>query len=97
MINNSNRLNIIKRQKSVDYGFITHENEDTNRIQMQQHQLKSVDEKDFTDFEDFDRSERASSLKDSNHKSEEIKLAAIYDDKVEIVKILSSETTMDSG
>ena len=98
-MNQNNRPTIPKRQKPQDYGLIQRKSdyEDTNLLWVEMPQLKSVDEKDSKDFEDFHRSEKETSLKHNNHKRVKIKLAAIYDDKAEIVKILSNETTIHSG
>ena len=95
-MNSRNRFsNFPRRQQSFDFGG-SHDNEIRRTIELSLHRLKSVDEKD-SDFEKIDLFERASISKDKNHKSVQIKLAAIYDDDREIMQIITNETDMASG
>ena len=90
-MNNRRRFNFPRRQKSLDYELSEFEHLKSDR--MPQRCLKYVDENDSTD----NLTERTNSLKEKGDKSVRIKMAAIYDDKVEIVRILSGEINMESG
>ena len=79
-----------RRQKSVDYGLS--DEADGNHMKLQR--LKSIDENDSTDL-----LERSATHVDTTidkmwgcqgSPSNQIKLAAIYDDEAEIIRILSS-------
>ncbi|CAB3998976.1 ankyrin repeat domain-containing [Paramuricea clavata] len=80
-----------RRQKSLDYG-LTDETDGVNGKRLMLHRLKSIDEKDSTDVAD---SGLDSKYGVQGSLSDQIKLAAIYDNEPEIIRILSSETNMD--
>ncbi len=70
-----------RRQKSVDYG--SSDEADGNHMKLQR--LKSIDENDSTDLLELDKMCGV-----QGSPSNQIKLAAIYDDEAEIIRILSS-------
>ena len=83
-----------RRQKSFDF----YSSDEVDAINGNQHfnlnRLKSIDEKDSTDLK-LERPDKDSRVKASL--SDGIKLAAIYDDEAEIIRILSSVTNMPDG
>ena len=87
-----------KRQQSLDYGYGDGP-DDVNGTHLKLQRLKSIDEKDSIDLEKENRVSTLGGRSAPVNSSlfNRIKLAAIYDDEAEIIRILSSETNMDDG
>ncbi|XP_028413558.1 transient receptor potential cation channel subfamily A member 1-like [Dendronephthya gigantea] len=85
-----------KRQKSIDYGLHGGP-DDPNGTHITLHRLKSIDEKDSTDQDmriDYGTNTLSNSCVTPN-KNDQLKLAAIYDDEPQIIRILSSLTNQE--
>ena len=89
-----------RRQKSFDYYSSEELDGENGNRPYALHRLKSIDEKDSTDLErsatHLDRSVDKNSRVKPNL-SDGIKIAAIYNDEAEIIKILSSLSSMANG
>ena len=102
MSNSARKLKYVtyftKRQMSLDYGYGDGP-EDANGTHLKLQRLKSIDEKDSIDLEKANRATTLSgrSVPLNSSLFNRIKLAAIYDDEAEIIRILSSETSMRDG
>ena len=92
-------INFPRRQKSLGLsGDPDDPNQNTQRIPL--HRIKSIDEKDSTEVErsNADLDKKSAKGKDKIYNlADRIKLAAIYDDEVEIHQILSSKASMKNG
>ncbi len=79
-----------RRRKSVDYGL----SDEADGNHMKPQRLKSIDENDSTDLLEMSATHVGTTLDKMRsvhgNPSNQIKLAAIYDDEAKIIRILSS-------